>query len=399
MRIQRVFLIIIDGVGVGALPDAAQYHDEGSNTLANTATKVHGLHLPNLQKLGLGNIIHIEGVPVETKPIGNFGKAIEVSAGKDSTTGHWEIMGLINEQPFPTYPPAGGFPKKIIDAFIEKTGCKGVLGNKAASGTEIINELGEDHLKTHFPIVYTSADSVFQIAAHEKIYPIRELYKMCEIARNEILIGKHRVGRIIARPFIGDKNGDFQRTSARKDFSVNPPDQTVMDLLKAQDIPVIGVGKIEDLFNFRGLTESIHTPHNPEGMDMILKYCGKIDRGFLFANLPDFDTLWGHRNNYKAFAKGLEEFDGWLPDFFEKITESDIVIITADHGCDPTTKSTDHSREYIPILVYGKSIKSGVDIGVRKTFADIGATIADIFQIQGTGKGTSFWNLIKCGIK
>ena len=390
---QRVFLIILDGVGVGALPDAAQYHDEGSNTLANTAKKVHGLNLPNLRKLGLGNIIHIEGVPPEKNPISNFGKAIEVSAGKDSTTGHWEIMGLINEHPFPTYPH--GFPEEIIDAFLEKTDCKGVLGNKAASGTEIINELGEEHIKTHFPIVYTSADSVFQIAAHEKIYPIEKLYNMCEIARNEILVGKHKVGRIIARPFIGDKNGDFKRTSARKDFSVNPPSQTIMDLLKNQGIPVIGVGKIEDLFNFQGITESIHTPHNPETMEMILSYCDKIDRGFLFANLPDFDTLWGHRNNYKAFAKGLEEFDDWLPKLLMRITESDIVIITADHGCDPTTQSTDHSREYIPILVYGKGIKGGVDIGTRKTFADIGATIADIFQIQGTGKGTSFWNLIR----
>jgi len=389
---QRVFLIIIDGVGVGALPDAARYHDEGSNTLANTAKKVHGLHLPNLQKLGLGNIIPIEGVPVETKSIGNFGKAVEVSVGKDSTTGHWEIMGLINEYPFPTYP--NGFTKEIIDAFIEKTGCKGVLGNKAASGTEIINELGEEHLKTHFPIVYTSADSVFQIATHEKIYSLEKLYEMCEIARNEILTGIHRIGRVIARPFIGDKNGDFQRTSARKDFSVNPPSQTIMDLLKNQGIPVIGVGKIEDLFSFQGITESIHTPHNPETMDMILSFSSKIDRGLIFANLPDFDTLWGHRNNYKAFAKGLEEFDGWLPELFERVTESDIVIITADHGCDPTTKSTDHSREYIPILVYGKGIRSGVDIGIRKTFADIGATIADIFQIQGTGKGASFWNLI-----
>jgi len=395
MRIQRVFLLILDGVGVGALPDAAQYHDVGSNTLSNTAKQVHGLNLPNLQKLGLGNIIRIKGVPAEENPLGDFGKAIEVSAGKDSTTGHWEIMGIVNEFPFPTYPPAGGFPKDVIDAFIQKTGCKGVLGNKAASGTEIINELGEEHMKTHFPIVYTSADSVFQIAAHEKIYPIEELYRMCEIARNEILIGKHRVGRVIARPFIGDRNGNFERTGARKDFSVNPPSQTVMDLLTAQDIPVIGVGKIEDLFNFQGITESIHTPHNQETMDMILSYCEQIDRGLIFANLPDFDTLWGHRNNFKSFASGLEKFDSWLPQLFDRLTETDIIMLTADHGCDPTTKSTDHSREYIPILVYGKSIKSGIDIGVRKTFADIGTTIAEMFQIKGTGKGTGFWDLIK----
>ncbi|MDP8288651.1 MAG: phosphopentomutase [Candidatus Electryonea clarkiae] len=392
MSIQRVFLIILDGVGVGALPDAALYHDVGSNTLSNTAHLVHGLDLPNLQKLGLGNITAIEGVPAEKNPLGDFGKAVEVSAGKDSTTGHWEIMGVVNEFPFPTY--SNGFPKEVIDAFIEKTGCKGVLGNKAASGTEIINELGEEHLKTHFPIVYTSADSVFQIAAHEKVYPIEKLYKMCEIARNEILIGKHRVGRVIARPFIGDRNGNFERTGHRKDFSVNPPSSTVMDLLTAHDIPVIGVGKIEDLFNFNGITESIHTPHNREAMDMILSFSQKIDRGLIFANLPDFDTLWGHRNNYKAFAEGLEEFDSRLPELFDRLTEKDIIILTADHGCDPTTKSTDHSREYIPILIYGKSIKNGVDIGTRKTYADIGATIADIFRIQGTGKGISFWNEI-----
>ena len=390
MSIQRVFLIILDGVGVGALPDATQYHDEGSNTLSNTARQVHGLDLPNLQKLGLGNITAIAGVPAEKNPLGNFGKAIEVSAGKDSTTGHWEIMGVVNEFPFPTYP--NGFPQEVIDAFIEKTDCKGVLGNRAASGTEIINELGEEHLKTHFPIVYTSADSVFQIAAHEKIYPLEKLYKMCKIARNGILIGKHRVGRVIARPFIGDKNGEFERTGHRKDFSVNPPSNTVMDLLTAQDIPVIGVGKIEDLFNFKGITESIHTPHNSEAMATILLFADTVDKGLIFANLPDFDTLWGHRNNYNAFAEGLEKFDRWLPELFDRLAETDVIIFTADHGCDPTTESTDHSREYIPIIVYGKSIKSGVDIGVRKTFADIGATIADIFQIQGTGKGTSFWN-------
>lgn len=393
MRIQRVFLIILDGVGVGALPDASFYHDKGSNTLGNLAKKVHGLKLPNLQKLGLGNIITIEGVPAEKDPLGDFGKAIEVSAGKDSTTGHWEIMGVINEYPFPTYPD--GFPKEVINAFIKKTGCKEVLGNKAASGTEIINELGEEHLKTHFPIVYTSADSVFQIAAHEKIYSLKKLYKMCDIARKEILIGKHRVGRVIARPFIGEKKGEFERTGHRKDFSVNPPSKTIMDLLTAKSIPVVGVGKIEDLFNFQGITESIHTPHNQETMDMIVAFSKKIDRGLIFANLPDFDTLWGHRNNVEAFAAGLEKFDSWLPELFDRLMETDVLILTADHGCDPTTKSTDHSREYTPILIYGKGIKRGVDIGIRKTFADIGATIAEIFQIQDTGKGTSFWNLIK----
>lgn len=393
MKDQRVIVIVLDGVGVGALPDAASYHDEGSNTLSNLARKVHRLDLPNLQKLGLGNIIAIEGVPPQLDPLGNYGKAMEISAGKDSTSGHWEIMGVINERPFPTYP--NGFPDEVINAFIEKTGCKGVLGNKAASGTEIINELGEEHLKTHFPIVYTSADSVFQIAAHEEIIPLEGLYKMCEIVRNQILVGKHSVGRVIARPFVGTKNGSFERTGARKDFSVNPPSQSVMDILKSHGISVIGVGKIEDLFNFRGLTDSVHTPHNTEAMDMILSFAHRTDRGFIFANIPDFDTLWGHRNNYTAFAKGLEDFDHWLPSLFETLTKKDIVIITADHGCDPTTPSTDHSREYTPIIVYGKSVRHGIDLGVRKTFADIGATVADIFQIPNTGKGTSFWKQIK----
>lgn len=393
MKGMRIFLIVLDGVGVGALPDAASYHDEGSNTLSNLSKKVHGINLPNLQQLGLGNITPIEGVPPEKNCIGNFGKAIEVSAGKDSTTGHWEIMGVVNEYPFPTYP--NGFPDEVIDAFIERTGCKGVLGNKAASGTEIINELGEEHLKTHYPIIYTSADSIFQIAAHEDILPLDELYKMCEIARNKILVGKHRVGRIIARPFIGKKNGSFERTGHRKDFSVDPPSETILDILKKEGFSVAGVGKIEDLFNFHGLTKSIHTPHNQEAMDMILSFSNSIENGIIFANLPDFDTMWGHRNNDRDFAKGLETFDRWLPLLYDTLSEKDIVILTADHGCDPTTKSTDHSREYIPIIVYGKGITHSKDLGIRKTFADIGATIADIFQIPNTGKGTSFWNEIK----
>ncbi|MCK4357467.1 MAG: phosphopentomutase [Candidatus Cloacimonetes bacterium] len=389
----RVILIVLDGVGVGALPDASLYQDEGSNTLANTAIKVNGLHLPNLQKLGLGNIIRMKGVPLATNPIGNWGKAAEISAGKDSISGHWEIMGIAVSKSFPTYPD--GFPSNIIEQFVRKTGCKGILGNKAASGTEIINELGEEHLRTKYPIIYTSADSVFQIATHEKIYPVEELYRMCEIARNEILINKHRVGRVIARPFTGTKKSNFIRTPRRKDFSVSPPEKSVLDILKENGHNVIGVGKIEDLFNFQGLTDSVHTHHNDEAMDEILKQMTKVEDGLIFANLPDFDTDWGHRNNYSAFAKGLEDFDRWLPDVMNKMKLDDILIITADHGCDPTTKSTDHSREYIPILIYGKSIKKGIQLGIRKTFGDIGATISEIFQVPLPKIGKSFLKDIK----
>jgi len=393
MKIPRVVLIVMDGVGVGELPDADQYHDSGSNTLANLAIKVGGINLPVMKSLGLGNILQIEGIPPVKNPIGDFGKAAERSAGKDSTTGHWELMGIINKNPFPTYP--NGFPNDIICKFIALTGCKGVLGNKPASGTEIINELGEEHLRTHYPIVYTSADSVFQIATHEKIYPVDKLYKMCEIVREEILVGKNSVGRVIARPFIGAKNGEFTRTGARKDFSVKPPSKTVLDLISENNIPVIGVGKIEDLFNFQGITESTHTPHNPESMDKILEYFKGITQGgLIFANLSDFDTLWGHRNNYKDFAKGLRAFDAWLPKLMDLLNKDDILIITADHGCDPTTPSTDHSREYIPILVYGKNIRSGINLGTRKTYADVGETICDIFHIKGLGTGKSFWKEI-----
>lgn len=388
-----VILIVLDGVGIGELPDAAKYNDQGSNTLVNTAKAVGVLNLPNLQKLGLGNITSIQGVPPEPYAQGNWGKAAEISAGKDSTTGHWEMMGIISNKPFPTYPK--GFPNEVINRFIEKTGCQGVLGNKPASGTAIINELGEEHLKTKYPIVYTSADSVFQIATHEDIYPVKELYRLCEIARNSVLIGKHRVARVIARPFVGDKNGNFVRTPRRKDFSVPPPEKSVLDFLKEADYQVIGIGKIEDLFNYQGLTYSLHTQTNEDALNIIEKFIDRLDHGLIFANLSDFDTLWGHRNNAKAFAEGLQSFDTWLGTALSKLSENKIIIVTADHGNDPTTPSTDHSREYIPIIVYSPSLKSGVNIGIRKTFADIGATLSEIFNITRPKVGESFWNLIK----
>ena len=387
---QRVILIILDACGIGALPDAHLYDDEGSNTIANTARAVGGLKLPNLEGLGLGNIHPILGVSPNPSALANFGKMAELSVGKDSSSGHWEIMGLITEKPHPVYPH--GFPPEVIQPF-EKAVDKKILGNKPASGTEIIKELGEEHVRTGKPIVYTSADSVFQIAAHEEIIPVDELYQMCTTARN-LLVGEHAVVRVIARPFLG-KPGSFKRTERRKDFSLAPPSETVLDILKANHLPVIGLGKIEDLFAGKGLTFSIHSKNNSDGMDKLIEAVEKFKEGLIFINLVDFDMLWGHRNNPRAFAGGLEEFDRRLPEVMELLQKQDILILTADHGCDPTTPSTDHSREYVPLLVCGESIAKGKNLGVRESFADVGATIAEIFGIKGTGSGKSFLEEIR----
>ncbi|MGB7061691.1 MAG: phosphopentomutase [Candidatus Zixiibacteriota bacterium] len=386
----RVILIILDACGIGALPDAHLYNDEGSNTIANTAKAVGGLRMPNLERLGLGNIDAILGVSPNASASANFGKMAELSAGKDSTSGHWEIMGLITEKPFPVYPH--GFPPEVIRAFEEAIG-KNTLGNKPASGTEIIKELGEEHITTAKPIVYTSADSVFQIAAHEDVIPVDELYQMCTTARN-LLVGEHAVVRVIARPFVG-KPGSFKRTERRKDFSLTPPSDTVLDILKANHLPVIGLGKIEDLFAGKGLTYSIHSRDNSDGMDKLIEAVEKFKDGLILINLVDFDMLWGHRNDPRAFADGLEEFDRRLPEVMERLQGEDILILTADHGCDPTTLSTDHSREYVPLLVYGESIAKNRNLGVRESFADVGATIAEIFGIKGTGSGKSFLEEVK----
>lgn len=388
--IERVVVIILDACGIGELPDAHLYGDEGSNTIKNTAKAVGGLKLPNLERLGLGNIEQFSGVNPETKALGNYGKMAELSPGKDSTSGHWEIMGVVLKRPFPVYPE--GFPAEIIEPF-EKTISSRILGNKPASGTEIIKELGEEHLRTHNPIVYTSADSVFQIAAHEEIIPVDRLYEMCIKARN-ILTGEHGVARVIARPFVG-KPGSFKRTERRKDFSLPPPEETVLDILKEQGIPVIGIGKIEDLFGGRGLTESIHTKNNSDGVDKLVRAMKRFEKGLLFINLIDFDMLWGHRNNPQAFASGLEDFDQRLPEVLNLLRSEDLLIITADHGCDPTTPSTDHSREYVPLLVYGKPIRSNINLGIRKSFSDVGKTIAEIFKVSGTKNGESFWSEMK----
>ncbi len=387
MSERRAILFVLDGVGIGELPDAADYGDEGSNTLANMAKAVGGLNLPNLQRMGLGNIERIEGVPPAEKPIACYGKMREVSAGKDTTTGHWEIAGVIREKPFPTYP--NGFPPEIIEAFEKAIGRK-VLGNKPASGTAIIEELGEEHLRTGYPIVYTSADSVFQIAAHEEIVPVEQLYEWCRIAR-EILRGEHEVARVIARPFIGTP-GNFKRTPRRRDFSVPPPYPTLLDALAEAGLKVVTVGKIDDIFAGRGVTFAIHTSDNRDGMQQVETLTVQGDFDFLWCTLVDFDTVYGHRNNPQGFAQALKEFDEWLGNFLPKLMGGDLLIITADHGNDPTTPSTDHSREYVPLLIWTPSLKEGKPLGVRQTFADVAATIADWLKVEWRGAGKSCLN-------
>jgi len=382
------FIIILDGVGIGELPDAANYNDSGSNTLCNMAEAVGGLQLPNLEKLGLGNITEIKGVSSIKTSSASYGKLTEVSSGKDSTTGHWELAGLYVQTDFSYFPE--GFPKELVDKFIDKTGCKGVLGNKPASGTEIIKELGEEHVRTGFPIIYTSADSVFQIAAHEEVVPLDELYKICSITREEVLTLPIQVGRVIARPFLG-KPGDFTRTTNRQDFSLDPPEPTILDLLLSNGINTVAIGKINELFNFKGIKTSEKTKTNDAGCKKLLEYSKSANGSFIFANLVDFDVYYGHRNDPVGFANKLREFDEFLPEFLDSLDESDKIVITADHGNDPTTPSTDHSREYVPLLFYQKNI-IGKNLGVRKTFADVGKTAADFFNIENDLKGKSFLN-------
>lgn len=380
---------MLDSCGVGELPDAFKYGDQGSNTLSNTAKAVGRLHLPNLQRLGLGNIASISGVKPQKEPLASYGKMAEVSAGKDSTSGHWEMTGVILKTPFPVYPH--GFPDELIKRFEKAVGTE-VLGNKPASGTEIIKELGEEHLRTSKPIVYTSADSVFQIAAHEEKIPVPRLYEICQIAR-ELLTGENAVARVIARPFVG-KPGSFRRTDRRKDFSLPPPERTILDNLQDKKVKIIGIGKINDLFAGRGISRSIHTRDNQDAMDKLIQTIKEEKEGLIFINLVDFDMVWGHRNDIQGFAKGLEDFDRRLEEVLDLLQTYDVLIITADHGCDPTTPSTDHSREYVPLLIFGKKLKKGVNLGTRRSFSDVSATLADIFEVQRTGKGESFWKEI-----
>ena len=386
---KRAIIIVLDSVGIGALPDAADFGDVGSNTLVNIKKARPETSLSNLCALGLGNIQgeEIELLGKADAPRGAFGKMGEMSIGKDTTTGHWEIAGIITKEPFPTY-TANGFPEEVIQAFEEAIGTK-CIGNYAASGTVIIQDLGPEHVKTGFPIVYTSADSVFQIAAHEDVIPVGKLYEICEKAR-KILTGKHGVARVIARPFIGDEKEGFTRTKNRRDFSLEPTGVTILDLAKEKGLEVVAIGKIEDIFEGRGMTKADHTKDNADGIEKTLQYMQEDFEGILFTNLVDTDMIFGHRNDVNGYASALEYFDSKLPDIISLMKEEDILFITADHGCDPTTDSTDHSREYVPVLIYGKKVKENVDLGVRKTFADLGQTISDYLGLEAEFEAESF---------
>jgi phosphopentomutase len=372
---ERVVWIVLDSVGIGALPDAADYGDVGRNTLGHIAES-RPLKIPNLVRLGLANIAPLKHLPPAAAPIGSFGKGVTRSPGKDTTTGHWEMAGIWLDQAFPTYPH--GFPRDVIDAFEKHIG-RGTIGNKPASGTEIIKELGEEHVRTGKPIVYTSGDSVFQIATHEDVIPIAELYRMCEIAR-KLLDGPNRVGRVIARPFTG-AIGHFVRTPRRHDYAVDPPKPMLMDVLRERSVPVFGIGKIHDIYNGRGVEEYVTTRSNSDGMDKLTAAVRERGRGLVFCNLVDFDMLYGHRKDVEGFAKSLEEFDGLLDEFLPLLAGSDLLMITADHGCDPDLRweTTDHSREYVPILGYSPGSGAGVNLGIRNTLADMGQTVAENF--------------------
>jgi phosphopentomutase len=380
----RIIVIVLDSVGAGALPDAGQYGDDGSNTLGNIA-RVAGLRVPTLRSLGLDRIVDIGGSPSGDLPRAAIGRMAESSAGKDSVTGHWEMMGIVLDRAFPVFP--NGFPKELIDAFEQKIG-RGTLGNYAASGTVIIAELGAEHMRTGKPIVYTSADSVFQIAAHEDVIPIDEQYRINNVAF-DLAVGGYGLGRVIARPFVGQP-GSFTRTANRKDFAMRPTAETVLDRLKAAHIPVVAIGKIEDLFAGRGITRAIHTRSDDEGVDVISSEMASTPRGLIFANLVDFDTQYGHRNDVAGYAANLERFDARLKDLLPRLRDDDLMIVTADHGNDPTTPSTDHSREHVPLLVTGAKVKAGLNLGTRATFADLGQTIAENFGVGNMPHGHSF---------
>ncbi len=385
---KRFIWIVLDSVGIGAMPDAESYGDVGSDTLGNIAKK-HHLKLPNLTRLGLANIRPFSGLSATNHPAGAYGKCALASPGKDTTTGHWEMAGIILERPFPTYP--NGFPPELITEFEWRIGRK-VIGNEPASGTEIIKELGEEHIRTGSPIVYTSADSVFQIAAHENVIPLEELYRMCEAARN-LLQGPNKVGRVIARPFEGEP-GHFVRTANRHDYAVPPPPGMLLDKLQERDIPVYAVGKISDIFLGRGISESITTKNNQDGMQKTSEAMRTRPDGLIFVNLVDFDQQFGHRNDVDGYAAALELVDRWLPEL--ELRRDDALILTADHGCDPTTPSTDHSREYTPLLVFGDHVKAGIDLGIRSTLADMGQTVAENFN-TAIPAGTSFLQDISKG--
>jgi phosphopentomutase len=383
MSFQRVVWIVLDSVGIGEMPDAAGYGDAGSDTLGNLA-RARPLNLPHLCNLGLGNIKPIEGLPPAASPVGAYGRCALASPGKDTTTGHWEMVGIHLDKPFPLYP--NGFPPEILREFEDRIG-RATLGNCAASGTEIIKELGEEHVRTGSPIVYTSADSVFQVAAHEEVIPLWELYKICETAR-EILRGPHEVGRVIARPFEGEPP-NFKRTANRKDYAVPPPKGMLLDRLSERGIPVHTIGKIFDVFLGRGISLYDKTKDNADGMATTLEALEATPAGLIYVNLVDFDQLYGHRNDVEGYARALEAVDDWIPSLTRGLSPEDLLILTADHGCDPTTSSTDHSREYVPLLAYGRKVRGGVNLGTRATLSDIGQTVAETFSAR-ISRGESF---------
>lgn len=386
----RAIVIVLDSFGVGELPDANVYGDEGSNTLKGIYDNT-SLNLPNFKKLGLYNINDIGIDNKEKAPIGIYGKANEMSKGKNSPVGHWEMSGYVTEKPFKTYPNA--FPPELIEKFIKEAGIKGVLCNKKGSGTEFLKQYGEEHLETGMPIVYTSADSVFQIAAHEDIIPVEELYRICLIARKILNDPEYNIGTVIARPFVGTNSENFTRTYNRKDFEFQDFGRTMLDEIKESGKNVLAIGKIADLFTMRGITKAIHTEGNTDGIHKTIEAIKEDTNGLIFTNLVDFDMLYGHRNNIEGYARALEEFDSFLPEIIENLKQDDILIITADHGCDPSTPSTDHSREYVPIVAYGKNLKQNVNLGIRETYADIAATILDLLDVKSTLKyGISFKN-------
>lgn len=392
--INRVIWIVLDSVGMGEMFDADKYGDTGCNTLGNISKNLGGINIPNLVKLGLGDIDNMEGIEKCSEPLGAYGRFAEASVGKDTTTGHWEMAGIISKAPFPTYP--NGFPDEVVNAFEKAVGRK-IIGNKPASGTVILDELGEEHIKTGKLIVYTSGDSVFQIAANEAIVMPEELYDICRKAR-KILSGKHAVARVIARPFVGEKKGGFTRTPNRRDFSLEPPYDTVLDKIKKSGNNVMAVGKIEDIFEGKGVTEAVHTKDNMDGVYKTIEYIKTDKKGLIYTNLVDFDMKWGHRRDVKAYGKGLEDFDVSLQEIMKAMKDEDALFITADHGCDPTAHGTDHTREYVPFIAYGSGIKKNVNLGTRKTFSDIGQTVAEILGTEKVENGESFLNKISDNI-
>jgi phosphopentomutase len=388
---KRIFIIVMDSVGIGEAPDSDQFGDKGADTLGHIAEKMNGLTMPNMGKLGLSNIREIKGIEKAVKPLAFYTKMMEASNGKDTMTGHWEIMGLNIQTPFRVFPE--GFPDELLSELEERTGRK-IIGNKPASGTEILDELGEEHMKTGALIVYTSADSVLQIAAHEEIIPIEEQYKICKIARELTLDEKYMVGRVIARPFLGEP-GNFKRTSNRHDYALKPFDRTVMSELKDGCLDVIAIGKISDIYDGEGVTQSLRTVSNMDGMDKLVETLAMDFTGISFLNLVDFDALFGHRRDPEGYGKALEEYDARLPEVFAKLKEDDLLMITADHGNDPVAPGTDHTREYVPLLVYSKSMSEGKELPIRETFADLGATVAENFNVKLPNYGKSFLNELK----